>query len=301
MSVAARRWLVGGGIVVLAVGALALTFMALQHVQAAPEDREPAPIPTFSQPEASPTASSTPSAAPDAQAGSYDRAAERFLAVGDGVMWRGVAGACGSSEPLLERSTDGGSTWTDVTPKYLGVGQLIALDAFAGEQAEIVASMGEECEVQALRTFTQGQFWQSYPEVLAVERFVDPMDAATVTSAGEAIAAPCRDAHGLRASGTTVALVCGGTAHSLTTDGSWQALPPTTAVALALDGTDVLVAHVADGCAGLAVTRYDGASAESVEDAACFTDADVSAPTAIAVSGTNVIAWSGNAWLSTAG
>lgn len=301
MSVAARRWVVGGSVVVLAVGALALTFLALQHVQAVPDDREPAPIPTFSQPEATPSTSSTPSAAPDMQAGSYDRAEERFLAVGDGVMWRGVAGACGSSEPLLERSTDGGSTWTDVTPTYLGIGQLIALDAFAGDQAEIVASMGEACEVQALRTFTQGQFWQSYPEVLAASRFVDPMDAATVMSAGEAIAAPCDDARGLRASGPTVAIVCGGTAYSLAADGSWQALPATTAVALALDGTDIVVAHLAEGCAALAVTKYAGASAESAEDAACFPDADVSAPTAISVSDTDVMAWSGNAWLSTVG
>ena len=46
----------------------------------------------------------------------YDRSQERFLSVGNGVMWRGVAGLCGDVEPLLERSVDSGETWTDVTP-----------------------------------------------------------------------------------------------------------------------------------------------------------------------------------------
>ncbi|MCK3769762.1 hypothetical protein MZK47_08785 [Microbacterium aerolatum] len=301
MTFAARRWLVGGGIVVLAVGTLALTFLALQHVEPAPDDREPAPIPTFSQPAESPSPVPTPSATPAIGAGAYDRAEERFLAVGDGVTWRGVAGACGSSAPLLERSLDAGSTWSDVTPTYLGIGQLIALDAFAGEQAEIVASMGDACEVQALRTFTLGQFWESYPEVLAASRFVDQADAGSVTSRGETIAAPCDDARGLRASGTTVALVCAATAYSLTPEGTWQALAAANAVALALDGADVVVAQVADGCTGIAVTRYVEADAARAEDAGCFADADASAPIAIAMSGADVIAWSADGLFTTTG
>src|SRR5690606_7419317 len=127
-----------------------------------------------------PTADPTASETPVAPAPSYDRSEERFLVVGDGVLWRGIAGACGSAEPLLERSTDGAATWIDVTPEYLGIGQLSALNTFAGDQSEIVASMGETCDVQALRTFTQGQFWEPYPEVLAVSRYLEPTDATTV-------------------------------------------------------------------------------------------------------------------------
>src|SRR5690606_14075175 len=169
--------------------------------------------PTVVEPEPSPTPSPTPSQTPV-----FDRAAERFLAVGSGVIWRGTAGECGAVAPVLERSTDGGKSWNDVTPTYRGIGQLLAVRAFAGDQSEIVALMGDDCELQALRTFTYGQFWEPYDDVLANSWYINPTDPASVGHPGGSLPLPCIDAHGLRTAGDLQALICAQTAYVLTAD-----------------------------------------------------------------------------------
>ena len=121
--------------------------------------------------------------------------------VGSGALWRGTAGACGGAAPTLERSRDGGDTWNDVTPRYLGIGQLLSVEAFAGSEAQIVARMGDDCELQALRTFTQGRFWESHPEALAASTYVDPADPTKVVIADADVTAPCATPWGARTDG----------------------------------------------------------------------------------------------------
>ncbi|GAB3600211.1 hypothetical protein [Microbacterium tumbae] len=291
---AAGKWLLGGAVVVLAIVAIVLALLALDRVNTPPEDGDVAPVPTFAQ-----STPQSPSPAPSETAVSVapiERPQERFIAVGSGALWRGTAGACGTVAPLLERSTDGGETWDDVTPDYLEIGQLSRVDAFAGDQAQIVASMGDGCEVQSLRTFTQGQFWESYPEVLTSSEYLDPTNAGRVVLAVGEIAAPCAEARNLRSSGDLVTVVCDGTAYLLDADASWQALPASGVVALAVDDVDVIAAHVDEACAGIALTRYIGADASTAQDAGCVAEADVSAPTAIAAEGEDVLVWSDESW-----
>jgi hypothetical protein len=287
----ARGWILGGVIVALAAAAATLTAMAMAHVSAAPSDERVAPVPTFTQ--GSPaTSTPTPTATPPAL---YDRAQERFVAVGAEALWRGTAGACEGPAPTLERSTDDGDTWTDVTPTYLGVAQLAGVAGFAGTEAEIIAAMGDACEVQLLRTFTQGKFWAPYPDILAGAAYVDAADPSTVVRAGEAMAAPCDDARGLRGSESAVALVCAGIAYVL--DGAeWAPLIPQNVAALALDGDDVVLAHLAPECTGLALTRVapDG----STTGAGCADVADPAEPAALAVAEDYVVLWSGNDWVN---
>ncbi|MGP6170802.1 hypothetical protein ACTU6V_06290 [Microbacterium sp. A204] len=273
----------------LATGALALTALAFAHVRSAPEDGIVAPIPTLTQP-SDQTASPSPTPA-ETTTPAYDRSQERFLAAASDIIWRGVAGQCGSVEPLLERSSDGGVTWTDVTPRYLGIGQLITLLPFADGQAEIVAAMGDNCDVQALRTFTQGQFWESYPEVLAASQYVDPADPASIVRPTGVMAAPCADARSLRNAGAVLALVCEDVAYVLGEDAEWVALAATAATALAVDATDVVVAHRSDGCTGVALTRYTDANPQAAQDAGCF--ADAAAPLALAASTAGITLWWG--------
>jgi hypothetical protein len=188
-------------------------------------------------------------------------------------------------EPTLERSTDGGESWVDVTPRYLGIGQLLAVDAFAGSEAEIVALMGDDCEVQALRTFTQGRFWESYEDVLAASTYVDPDDAATVVTPDGDVAAPCAAAWGVRAAGSVTGLICDGTAYALT-DGEWQP-SATAATGLAVaDGALVTATSIAD-CAGLSITSSTAVCAESASPAG---------PVAIAVSANALLVWSADTW-----
>lgn len=283
-------WLLGVLVVALVTGTVALTALALSHVRGAPpagavpppSTFTPAPVPETSAPEPEPVAV-------------YDRAAERFLSVGTGVLWRGVAGECGVSEPLLERSEDAGESWTDVTPRYLEIAQLTSVDAFADTEADIVAAWGEECEVQLRRTFSQGAFWDDYSELLDLYRHVSIPDPAEVLTADGPVATPCEDPRSFRAAGEVIALVCDGTASVYTGD-EWSPLPAAEARALTVDDGDVVVAHLSDACEGLALTRY--ADASDPADLGCAPVADPYAPAALAVSGDDILLWSGDDWLS---
>ncbi|MGP3535779.1 hypothetical protein ACTU3I_13355 [Microbacterium sp. RD1] len=214
--------------------------------------------------------------------------------MGPGAMWRAVAGECGSVAPLMERSTDGGQTWREVTPRYLGIGQVITLDAFAGTEAESVARMGAGCETQALRTFTQGRFWEPYPEVLAASRYLDPATPATVITPDGPLAAPCDDPRSARAAGSTLALVCAGTPFVLGGDRQWVQLPVPDAAALSIVGDRILVAARAAGCDGLAVTALSGSGFADAASLGCA-PADPAAPVAVAAFDDGAVVWSGDA------
>lgn len=270
------RWLTGIAIALIAVGVIVLVVLALVHARGEESVGSSRPVPTFTA-AAPATPTPTPTPTPTATA---PGAAERFLAVGSGAMWRATAGECGATAPVIERSTDDGTTWQDVTPTYRGIGQVLSIDPLAGDQAEIVARMGSTCELQALRTFTYGEFWEPYPDVLAASTYIDPTNPASVITPSGAIAAPCATPWGLRSSADTVALICDGTAYQRSGD-TWQATG-TDAVAIAVDDGDVIAAGAQEGCSGLAIGR------------ACTGVAGASSPAAIAVSDTDVFLWLGD-------
>jgi hypothetical protein len=286
-------------VAVLAIATIVLVVLALQSVRPSPADVTQSPAPSFTfggaSPSASPTTSPaptpslTPSSTPETSAASFG-AAERFFAIGSDGWWRATAGVCGGETPLLEHSTDGGRTWEDVTPNYRGIAQIASLDAFAGSEAEMVAGMGAACEVQALRTFTQGEFWQPYPEVLAVARYPQLADPASIVLPRGAVQAPCAEPASFRAVGDVVALVCEGTV-SVLTDGEWQALPATDAVALTIDdGTLVAAARTAD-CEGVALSRWSGDGFATSTPLGCAAGVDAAAPLAVAATADSAWVW----------
>lgn len=284
------RWILGALIAVLAIGAIALTLLALDHVRMASTNRDLAPVPTFTQ-----TVQQPPPPTPSetiTNTATYDRSQERFLTASAGVLWRGTAGHCGDVEPLVERSADGGQTWADVTPRYLEINQLVSLNPFAEGQAEMVALIGVECEVQALRTFTQGQFWESYEDVLGASQYVDPTDSGNIVRPEVPIAGPCSDVRVLRTAGPVLATVCNRIAHVLDQDGEWTPLPLTDVAALYIDGGDIVVVHDSEQCIGLTLTRYSLTGDEEQRGARCVEDAKSGSPTAVAVSGDDVLIWS---------
>jgi hypothetical protein len=212
-------------------------------------------------------------------------------------MWRATAGECGVVAPLMERSDDGGLSWVDVTPLYRGIGQISSLDAFAGTEAETVASMGQGCETQALRTFTQGEFWAPYDDVLRASRYLDPAGSGSVTTPGGSVSAPCAEPHGFRAQGEVVALVCDSTAYRLI-GSEWAALPAEGVAALSIDDGTVLTAGTAGGCSGAQVIRWTGTDFSTAESVGCSPEVDLSAPLSIAASGDSVVLWSGDSLLT---
>lgn len=301
MSSTTRRWLWGGGVVLLAIAAVALSLLALQRVGAEPVDRQPAPVPTFTQPDETPapvTPTPTSSATSGTDAAAWAPEDERFLMVGSGALWRGTAGRCGSVAPTLERSIDDGETWTDITPTYKGIGQLLALTPFAGDQAEIVALMGDDCEVQALRTFTYGQFWDAYDDALAAAWYVDPSQPGIIIGAGEQIAAPCAEVRELRTAGDVRVVRCEAGAFVLSADGEgWTPVDADGVATVSATRDSVMLGHAANDCDGLAVAIVRNTEPASVARRACVTTTRATDPAAIAARGRETLVWSGDGWL----
>lgn len=277
----APKWVAVALVMLLALGVGALALLAYQRTAPQQSQGSSEPVPSFAFGDRTPTP--TPTASPPVSDGEAvgTRAEERFLSVGSQAMWRSTAGECGAVEPLVERSNDGGQTWVDVTPRYLGIGQVAALNAFTAADAELVAAMGTACETQALRTFTQGDFWESYPDVLTASRYVDLADATIVSTPAGQLTAPCADPRSLRAEGDLIALVCDGSAWTWSAD-AWSALPAPSVLALDVVDGAVVIAHVTpDSCSGVAVSRFPATDAATLEPVACAEAADPTTPVAL--------------------
>ncbi|MFE5407265.1 hypothetical protein [Microbacterium sp. NPDC056569] len=286
------RWLAIAGTAVLVVAVAVLVGAALQHGNPQAADGEAQPVPTFTLGAQAQTPTPTPT--------EVDVALEqtRFLAIGSEVWWRATAGSCAGPAPLVERSYDEGATWTDVTPAYLGIAQVQTLEAFSGRDAELVAGMAG-CEPHALRTYTRGEFWDSYPEVLAASRYVDPRDPGSVHLPSGPVPAPCPAAHGLHAAGDMIALVCAGRAWSWSGD-EWLELAPEGVLAVSIDDADALVAHRSADCAGVAVSRVPAESPDSAAIVGCAEGTDAATAVAIDSAGDEIVVWAGDALISVA-
>jgi hypothetical protein len=216
-----------------------------------------------------------------------------LLASGSGTLWRAVAGVCGGAAPVIERSNDAGQTWTDVTPRYLGIARVGSLDGLAVDAVEGVMGIGSGCGPQAMRSFTNGEFWEPYADVLAISRYVDLADSAIIHTVSGVVAAPCALAHSLRARRETITLVCDQIAY-VWRDGGWAALPGTDAVAVAIAGADVISAQIAAGCDGLTLTRFAGGDPAAGTPVGCAAVTDAEASAAIVAFGEGILVWSGD-------
>lgn len=271
-------------VVALTVAVGGLVVLALQRGQGTATDRITDPVPTLGPD--SPTATPTPS--PTTVAIAPPGAAERFLAAGTDRMWRATAGSCGDTAPVIERSDDEGTTWMDVTPVYRDIAQVRDLLPFSDRQATLVADVGEECETQALRTFTDGEFWSPYDDVLAASAY---LTGDTVVIDGVSLDAPCSEPWGLRSSGDTVAFVCDGVAYA-TTDGQTTRLGDGVVALDILDG-DIVAATVASDCDGFQLTALP------TGDAVGCVAADRASPSAVALTDDTVWLWNSDALTST--
>lgn len=307
----AARAVAVAAVAVLAVGVFVLCLLALQRVDATGGGTEtPAPVPTFTfgTPSAAPADGAVPapgaagSGTPDAgTSGSATPAApeagERFLARGsEGTLWRATAGSCGEIEPLVERSDDEGESWVDVTPRYRDIGQVRALYGFAGTEAEMVADLGD-CEVEWLRTFTQGRFWEPYPDLLETATYPSADDAAMLVTPSGDVAMPCASPWSLRVGAQQSAVVCDGVAHVRVGSGEWSPLPVTNVAAVDVVARETAVVHAdAAACpAGLAVSRVGAGGAASSAGCVDVDTAGTAAPVAIAAFDGELLVWAGDA------
>lgn len=306
-KLSAQQMLQAALIVIALVLAAVLTVLALAHVRPehvatpastapvddqATESSAPANEPTGTPPNESP--------APTGELVTFTPAEERFLTHDEGALWRGVAGTCGVTAPVIERSVDGGVTWEDVTPVDLAEGQLLALQPFMQTEAQIVALVGAECKLQAMRTFTQGVAWRSYPDVLVSSTYVDPVTPGQVVLQGESRQAPCEAPHGLRELNGSAVLLCEGVAYQLSADSDWQPLSASNVVSAAIiDENTTAAAHLTAECEGIMVAPDASTTEPSTNPAHCIA-ASEEAAVALTASAESFYVWAGDEWFSIA-
>ncbi|WP_076708704.1 hypothetical protein [Microbacterium oleivorans] len=271
-------------VVALTVAVGALVVLALQRGQGEAPGRAAQPAPSIELPSPSPTPSAS------AIALTPPAAKERFLAVGTDNMWRATAGACDGTAPVIERSDDDGDTWVDVTPTYRDIAQVRDLIPFAETEADLVADMGDDCETQALRTFTEGTFWSPYDDLLDQSTY---LDGASVIIDADATDAPCAQPWGLRASRDTVAFICDGTAYA-TVDGTTTEIG-TDVAALDVLEDQIVAATASPDCDGIQLMTL----APGTAPLDCL-DGDAAGPVALALTADTIRVWAGDELISTA-
>lgn len=282
------------GVAALTLAVVALVALALQ------QDRSPqtageataGPVPSFSFPGEGSSPSATPTASPSIAAPSAG-ASERFLArSAEGVLWRATAGACGAVEPVVERSADDGASWSDVTPRYRGISQVRSLSGFGAADAEMIVDLAG-CEPQLLRTFTQGRFWELYPDLLARATYPGGSGPVALTTPAGEVALPCATPSSVRVGSQQTALICDGVPQSRVGTGTFAALPVDRAVALDVLGRATAVARIDDAACpdGVALSWIDAAG--EVSPAGCVTGVDTAEPVAIAAFDDELIVWAG--------
>ena len=211
-----------------------------------------------------------------------------------GTLWRAVAGACGSTPPVIERSNDGGASWTDVTPRYLGIAQVASLDGIVVDAVEAVSGVGAGCDTQALRSYTNGEFWEAFPDVLAglalrrrspirlsctSRRARSPRRARWRTACARGARRWRWSATGPRTSGAA--------ARGRRCRGRMPRPSPSRAPTSSS-------ATVGAGCAGFTLTRFAGGDPAAVSSAGCAAVTDAAAPAALVAYDGGVLVWSGD-------
>ena len=202
----ARRPLLIAGLAAFVIVDAALVGYAVLGPDFIPDDETPAlAVPTAEAP--GPEQGATP--APQ-ETGPVDLAVPTsFMSAIDGTTaYRTVAGSCEpTSVPVLEKTVDGGDTWTSatVTTDLRSVFRLQAVDA---SYAFLAGQGGAACSVGVTATYTSGAGFQAYPDRVASTWYVDPVVNSVVHTPTGDQAAPCPVAVLAASNDSTAAVLC---------------------------------------------------------------------------------------------
>lgn len=125
------------------------------------------------------------------------------------VAWRSSGGGdcLLGTTAVIERSTDGGSTWSRTPTSDLAIHDVLALAAESATTVAMLATTGSDCTVRALRTTTGGASWSESPTSDRLP-YIDPQDHGRLVLSGASVASPCPVARQVAASGGTVLVLC---------------------------------------------------------------------------------------------
>ena len=295
-----RRLAVVGLIAFAAVDALLIAAVVAQRAPSTDESA-PAPMPATSSPAAEtetpePIPTSTP--APDV-AGTVP---SRLLSVVDETTaWRTLSGSCPSpgATAALERTTDGGITWTPSTvTTEASLTSADRLQAIDPSTAFVVGAGGSECTQAFSQTFSGGQSYVDYPDQLGSTWYVAATDRATVHSPTGSYAAPCAVVTTLAVTNDEqAAVLCGDGTLSTTTDAGTTWATPTAvpgAVSVTAGTGGYLLARLGqEGCEAVSVASYAPGAAEAGPVGCAPGDASVPEDVVLAATGGAVWLWAG--------
>ena len=278
------------GITVFLVLDILLVGLALTQDDVSDSAHTPGPIPTFgSEPEAAPS----PTPALVVEVAESVIPAPRYLVVASPTTaWRGTVGECGSTAARVEATSDGGLSWQDATPP--GLRQILGMTTSDTSTVRVLGRTGDTCSLEALASFTGGEFWESYPESIADFAALDPTDRSVVHTVSGVVPSPCSAASQVNGRNNLVAVVCGGEFfESSNSPDAWLRTPVQNILAMAPTeaGYTLAVFGGAD-CAGVSIqTLPSPIGTEAPTVIGCLVD-EVSADGAtIAQSGSEVWLW----------
>lgn len=252
------RWVAYSSLGVLAVGALFVTWLAVNTSGA--ENPEAGTVPRASvkplqeEPE-EPAPEPAPEVAPAP-------AMQRLLAVSAdaGHLLRAQVGACPEPAGGLEVSFDSGVSWESGSLVNAGATRLLQLDGAIAGTDRLVAQ-NTACEVVQARSFVGGADWE--PEEAGAAWYLDPVDAAVAHTPSGAQALPCQ-AVGFASHGSRAAALCSESAVTVSADGgaSWSALAPIpNAAAVGVTPSGFIVASLGEAeCVGVRTRSFDGST-----------------------------------------
>lgn len=264
----------GGLVATLAVGVLAITAVllavfALRVPSTQEAGKVPGPIPTWGQ--SSTSDASRPSTAAPMSTTAAAAPNPQFLSMYDATLGiRATAGSCTGAPAVVQQTSDGGVNWTTVIFDGIDVRQVLGLDYVSDTQISVVAAAAD-CAPTVVTSFTGGEFWQTYPDQIGTETFVEPSDPSRIRSVGEALSAPCA-VEELQSAGQFLVVLCDdGTLQTRPASApAWTPIKSAGVLAIAPSTMSTVLAAASDpSCAGTLIRNVDVASSTS-NDLACL-------------------------------
>lgn len=250
------------GVAVFLVVDVVVIALALAQNRAPADESTSRPIPTFIDTPATPA---TPAPGGGAGSGSSSTAtpgavddtlpASRFLAADNGTSaWRATQGSCPTGPGVIERTTDGGETWVNVPAASLDLRQIFRFTSLGASSAAVVGTTGDDCALEAFRTFSSGTTWSANAAELAAATYIDPAEPTVVQTPAGPVTPPCPNPRQVVPGTATLTVLCTDQLLSQQSGGAWSSaqVPGALAATSTSDGLTVVSTGV-QGCAGLSI------------------------------------------------
>ncbi|MGH7291888.1 MAG: hypothetical protein ACREJT_11800, partial [Myxococcota bacterium] len=146
-----------------------------------------------------------------------------------------------------------------------------------------------------LRTYTQGDFWEQYPEVLSGASYLPPGNPAAAVTALGAPTAPCAEPTSLSVQEDAAALVCDNVPYLWmeSAGAGWVEIPAAPARSVLISNGTLTLARATAECDGIAVSTTPVVDPSAFQTS-CQAGLDPASAIALAAGPDGVLMWSGD-------